>query len=157
MLRRSGPCRPRRLPDDRRGRGQAFVRSKEAQGLHTSNWVIGFDLATGNTAKKFESGPNALLYPVRMSGDRPLALRLGQDHVSPSALVSLDPRTGAETPYLYFSVASEAEALTVLDASDVVVQDGRRFFGSRSVTGPSGEQKQWTWMVLGIGSVAAKR
>ncbi|MBC2867694.1 outer membrane protein assembly factor BamB family protein [Streptomyces mexicanus] len=138
------------------GAGQAFVRSKEAGGLHTSNWIIGFDLATGNTVKKYESGPNALLYPIRMSGDQLLALRLGQDHISPSALVSLDPRTGAETPYLYFSVASEAEALTVLGGSDVVVQNGRLFFGSRSVDGPSGKQKQWTWMVLGIGSLAAK-
>ncbi|MEU5091969.1 PQQ-binding-like beta-propeller repeat protein [Streptomyces sp. NPDC021356] len=139
------------------GAGQVFVRAKDEGGAHNSNWVIGFDLASGASVRKFESGPDALLYPIRMSGDQLLALRLSEDHISPSALVSLDPRTGTETPYFYFGVASEAEKFTVLDASDVVVQNGRLFFGSHSANGPSGKQgKEWTWLALGIGGNAAK-
>ncbi len=132
------------------GAGQAFLRSKDQRDEHTSNWVIGFDLATGATTKKFDSGPGALLYPLRMSGDRLLALRLSEDGVSPGALVSLDPRTGGRTPYFYFSVPLEGQPLTAPDANDVLVQNGRLFFGARAAVGPGGTDKQWTYLVLGV-------
>ncbi|GHD96805.1 hypothetical protein GCM10010508_67010 [Streptomyces naganishii JCM 4654] len=137
---------------------QVFLRSKEAGGLHNSNWVIGFDLATGNTTRKFESGPNALLYPLRMSGDKLMALRESDDHISPSALVSLDPETGTETPYFYFAVPTEGYTLATPDLSDVLVQNGRLFFGARSADGPANsKQKRWDWLVLGLESLAARK
>ncbi|MEU5757134.1 hypothetical protein [Streptomyces sp. NPDC047829] len=138
------------------GAGQVFIRSKDQSEKQVSNWIIGFDLATGNTTKKFDSGPGSLLQPLRMSGDRLLALRLSNDHISPNALVSLDPGKDKETPYFYFDLPSEGEPLTLTNENDVVVQDGRIFFGAKSANGPSGEQKkQWTYLVLGIGSSAA--
>jgi hypothetical protein len=137
------------------GAGQVFVRSKDAGGQRNSNWIIGFDLATGNTTEKFESGPGALLYPLRMSGGRLLALRASDDHISPSALVSLNPKTGAETPYLYFGVPQDADTLTTLDENDILVQDGRLFFATHAAEGPS-SGKAWIWLVLGIGSGATK-
>ncbi|MGQ4437859.1 MULTISPECIES: PQQ-binding-like beta-propeller repeat protein [unclassified Streptomyces] len=76
------------------GLGQVFVRGKEAGAPHHSNWIFGFDLATGKTTGKFESEPDSLLHPLRVSGSRLLALRMSDDHISPPALVSLDPRTG---------------------------------------------------------------
>lgn len=91
-----------------------------------------------------------------MSGSRLLALRMSDDRISPSALVSLDPRTGKETPYLYFGVPQDADTLTTLDENDIVVQDGRLFFAAHAADGP-GSGKAWTWLVLGIGSSAAEQ
>ncbi|MFC8104185.1 PQQ-binding-like beta-propeller repeat protein [Streptomyces sp. NPDC057363] len=138
------------------GADQAFLRSEDQQEKQISNWVIGFDLATGNTTTKFDSGPGSLLYPLRMSGDQLLALRLSNDHVAPNTLVSLDPRTGKETPYFYFDVPIEADTLTTPDVNDVVVQNGRIFFGARAAIGPGADGNKWVYLVLGIGSVAEK-
>ncbi|GAA0929867.1 PQQ-binding-like beta-propeller repeat protein [Streptomyces thermoalcalitolerans] len=142
------------------GNGQVFLRSEEVKGsgLYPSNWIIGFDLATGHTTEKFESGPNALLYPLRMSGDQLLGLRMSEDRISPSALVVLDPRTGAETPYFYFGVPLDGELLTHLKHNDVVVQDGRLFFGTRRAERPAdGKEKSWEWLVLGMESGARRK
>ncbi|MFI6036112.1 PQQ-binding-like beta-propeller repeat protein [Streptomyces sp. NPDC051315] len=136
------------------GADQVFLRSKETGEQANANWIIGFDLATGNTTKKFDSGPGSLLYPVRMSGDRLLALRVTDDHISPNALVALDPKTGEETPYFYFELPAEAALLTMTDHNDVVVQDGRLFFGVRNADGPA-SGKAWTYLVLGIEGGAA--
>lgn len=138
------------------GDDQVFLRSKESGELINSNWVIGFDLATGRTTKKFDSGPGSLLYPVRMSGDRLLAVRVTDQHVMPSGLVSLDPKAGTETPYLYFDLPEEADLMTMTDYNDIVVQDGRIFFGVKKVDGPAKGQPKWVYLVLGIESMAVK-
>ncbi|MEU3733555.1 hypothetical protein AB0E81_29770 [Streptomyces sp. NPDC033538] len=91
-----------------------------------------------------------------MSGDQFLALRLSNDHVAPNTLVSLDPGTGKETPYFYFDVPIEADTLTTPDVNDVVVQNGRIFFGARAAIGPGADGNKWVYLVLGIGSVAEK-
>ncbi|CAM5232044.1 hypothetical protein STENM327S_02524 [Streptomyces tendae] len=134
------------------GKDQVFIRSKDQLEKQTSNWIIGFDLATGNTTKKFDSGPGALLYPVRMSGDRLLALRLSNDHITQNTLVALDPRTDEEVPYLYFGLPGEAQMMTLPDENDIVVQNGRLFFGVKAANGPAdAKTKQWSYLVLGIG------
>ncbi|MFB6556140.1 PQQ-binding-like beta-propeller repeat protein [Streptomyces sp. NPDC056405] len=138
------------------GAGQVFIRSKDQTEKQVSNWIIGFDLATGNTTKKFDSGPGSLLQPLRMSGDRLLALRLSNDHIAPNALVALDPATDKETPFFYFDLPIEGEPLTLSNENDIVVQDGRIFFGVKSANGPSGDKKkQWLYLVLGIGGGSA--
>ncbi|GAA3295228.1 outer membrane protein assembly factor BamB family protein [Streptomyces cinereospinus] len=137
------------------GAGQVFLRSKESGEAANSNWVIGFDLATGRTTKKFDSGPGSLLYPVRMSGGRLLALRETGDHIAPNALVSLDPETGRETPYFSFDLPAEAELMTMTEHNYVVVQDGRLFFGVKRVDGPP-SGKAWIYLVLGIESNARR-
>ena len=136
------------------GDGQVFLRSKETGDKANSNWVIGFDLATGNTTEKFDSGPGSLLYPVRMSGDHLLAVRESDDHIAPNALVALDPRTGEETPYFYFELPAEADTMTMTDYNDIVVQDGRLFFGRKKVDGPAKGEPRWVYLVLGIQSAA---
>jgi hypothetical protein len=91
-----------------------------------------------------------------MSGDQVLALRLSNDHIAPNALVALDPATDREIPYFYFDLPSEGEPLTLSNENDIVVQDGRIFFGAKSANGPSGDRKkQWLYLVLGIGSGSA--
>ncbi|MYS76691.1 PQQ-binding-like beta-propeller repeat protein [Streptomyces sp. SID5926] len=140
------------------GKEQVFIRSKDQLEKQTYNWIIGFDLATGDTTKKFDSGPGALLQPVRMSGDRLLALRLSDDHIAPNALVALDSRTDEEVPFLYFGLPSEAQLMTMTDQNDIVVQNGRLFFGVKSANGPAdGKKKQWSYLVLGIGSGAPQK
>ncbi|MGW2518495.1 outer membrane protein assembly factor BamB family protein [Streptomyces sp. NPDC001617] len=138
------------------GAGQVFLRSKDSGDLINSNWIIGFDLATGRTTEKFDSGPGSLLYPVRMSGDELLAVRVTDQHVMPSGLVGLDPRTGRETPYLYFDLPEEADLMTMTEYNDIVVQDGRIFFGVKKVDGPAKGQPRWVYLVLGIESMAVK-
>ncbi|MFE7645095.1 hypothetical protein [Streptomyces phaeoluteigriseus] len=143
------------------GAGQVFLRSKETGDQADSNWVVGFDLATGNTTKEFESGPGSLLYPVRTSGGRHLAVRLGDDPVAPNALVALDPETGRETPYFFFDLPAEAELMTMTETmteyNDVVVENGRLFLGARKAEGPAAGQPKWTYLVLGVQSSAAKK
>lgn len=138
------------------GADQVFIRGKDQMEKQISNWIIGFDLATGNTTKKFDSGAGPLLQPLRMSGDQLLALRLSDDHIAPNTLVALDPATDEEIPYLYFGLPAEGEPLTLSNENDIAVQDGRSFLGAKSANGPSGDKKkQWTYLVLGIGSSAA--
>ncbi|RZU10813.1 PQQ-binding-like beta-propeller repeat protein [Streptomyces sp. BK239] len=140
------------------GAGQVFLRSEATtDGASLGNWIIGFDLATGNSTRKFESGTNSQLYPVRMSGDQLLALRDSEDRITPTALVSLDPKTGKETPYFYFGLPAEAEKLTSTDFNDIVVENGRLFFGAKSVSGPGANEPKWVYLVLGIESAAAKK
>lgn len=133
---------------------QVFVMSAEdphGDMINNSNRIVSFDLATGKTVKKFESGSGQLLYPMRMSGGRLLAYRESSDHITPMGLTSLDPRTGKETPYFYFDLPVEGWTLASVELSDVVVQDGRLFFGSRRASGPSAEKKkEWSWLVIGI-------
>jgi outer membrane protein assembly factor BamB len=141
------------------GAGQVFLTSKE-QGdiIHNANWIIGFDLKTGNSVRKFESGPNTLLRPLRMSGDQLLALRESSDRISPMALVSLNPKTGAETPYFYFSLPQEGQLFSVMEFADTVVQNGRLFFGAKEAQGPTdADGKAWVWLAFGIESAAAKK
>ncbi|GAA4978766.1 PQQ-binding-like beta-propeller repeat protein [Streptomyces hyderabadensis] len=140
------------------GKDQVFIRSKDQPELPTWNWIIGFDLATGRTTRKFDSGPGALLYPVRMSGDQLLALSVSEDHIAPNALVALDPGTDEAVPYLYFDVPDEARLMTMAEHNDIVVQNGRLFFGVKSADGPAdAKTKQWTYLVLGIGSSAQRK
>ncbi|BBC32531.1 hypothetical protein SGFS_038250 [Streptomyces graminofaciens] len=139
------------------GDGQVFLVSREDENQtaeDNANWIIGFDVKTGKTTKKFESGRNQLLYPLRMSGDQLLAVRVSTDNIRPYALVSLDPRTGEETPYYYFGLPTEAVVLTSPAAADFVVQNGRLFFGTKVATGPdNGKEKEWKWLVVGVESV----
>ncbi len=87
-----------------------------------------------------------------MSGDQLLALRESSDHISPMGLVSLNPRTGKETPYLCFDLPSEAWTLTAPTLNDIIVQNGRLFFGTKQASGPSTDKKKvWEWLVLGWG------
>jgi hypothetical protein len=67
------------------------------------------------------------------------------------ALMSLDPATGRVTPYLYFDLPSEGWTLTSKTLSDIRVEDGRVFFGSKTATGP--KEKTWQWLVVGLESV----
>ncbi|MFD4345886.1 PQQ-binding-like beta-propeller repeat protein [Streptomyces coelicoflavus] len=140
------------------GEDQVFIRSKDQAEVPTWNWIIGFDLATGKTTKKFDSDPGTLLHPVRMSGDRLLALSVSEDHIAPNALVALDPQTGEKVPYLYFGLPSEAQLMTMREQNDVVVQNGRLFFGVKSADGPAdAKTKQWSYLVLGIGSSVPRK
>ncbi|WP_372347763.1 hypothetical protein [Streptomyces sp. KL116D] len=102
----------------------------------TNNWVVGFSLATGKSGMKFDAGADQVLFPLRMSGDRLLAYKTSSDGYAPSSLVSLDPATGKQRTYFYFSVADENAGLTYGgDLSDVLVEDGRLFFGAHGITG----------------------
>ncbi|WP_338701181.1 PQQ-binding-like beta-propeller repeat protein [Streptomyces sp. Q6] len=101
-----------------------------------TNWVVAFDLATGKTGVKFDAGHDQKMYPLRMSGDRLLALTMGTDDVAPVSLVSLDPKTGKQSTYFYFAIPSGGEAFfSRVDPYQVQVEHGRVYFGVLSATG----------------------
>ncbi|MEV5613233.1 PQQ-binding-like beta-propeller repeat protein [Streptomyces sp. NPDC052225] len=101
-----------------------------------TNWVVAFDLATGKSGVKFEAGHDQKMYPLRMSGDRVLALKQGTDEVAPVSLVSLDPKTGKQATYFYFGIPPGAEGFfSRIDPRGVQVEHGRVYFGVPSVTG----------------------
>jgi outer membrane protein assembly factor BamB len=141
------------------GDDQVFVRSKNKAGKRLSNRITGFDLATGDTTRSFRSAPGSLLRPVRMSGDQLLALRVTDDHVSPNTLVGLDPETGEETPYFFFDLPGKAENLTSTYKSDILVQNGRLFFGVKAADRPADEtgKQDLTYLILGIEGGTAEK
>ncbi|TGA92480.1 PQQ-binding-like beta-propeller repeat protein [Streptomyces sp. MZ04] len=140
---------------------QVFLTSREdphGDMIDNANRIVSFDLSTGKTVLKFESGRNQLLHPLRMSGDQLLAFRDSTDHITPSALVSLNPKTGKETPYFYFALPTEAWPLTEPDTNDIVVQNGRLYLSAPRATGPTGgKKKEWVWLTVGIESAKQGR
>ncbi|MFB6857742.1 outer membrane protein assembly factor BamB family protein [Streptomyces sp. NPDC001940] len=136
------------------GGDQVFITSGEEIGgsSHQTNRIVSFDLGTAKPVVKFEAGPDQLIYPVRMSGDKLLAFRTGTDNYAPFSLMSLDPRTGKEEPFFYFTVLNEAKSLTYTKFSDVVVENGRIFFGSNMVRGEVVKGKPVPqWLAFGVG------
>ncbi|MFI7342257.1 PQQ-binding-like beta-propeller repeat protein [Streptomyces sp. NPDC050085] len=134
---------------------QAFVTTGEVtEGIaHETNSIVAFDLKTGNTGIKFDAGKDQELFPLRMSGDRILALKVGTDNFAPNQLVSLDPATGKESSYYSFEAFQEVRALVTAAESDVVVEHGRIFFGSRAVQGGGTKnQPAYVWRAFGVGS-----
>ncbi|PPS76719.1 hypothetical protein [Streptomyces sp. MH60] len=61
------------------------------------------------------------------------------------------PTTAVGMPYLYFGLPSEAQMMTPPDENDIVVQNGRLFFGVKAANGlAEGKTEQWSYVVLGI-------
>ncbi|MEV3861154.1 PQQ-binding-like beta-propeller repeat protein [Streptomyces sp. NPDC050095] len=117
---------------------QAFITSSEQLESvgEATNWIVGFSLATGRAHVKFDAGSDQMLYPIRMSGDDLLAYKTSTDDYAPRSLVSLDPVSGKQRVYFYFSVASENIGLGYGgDLSDVIVEHGRIFFGALGIKG----------------------
>lgn len=117
---------------------QVFVTSGEGleEIADKTNWIVAFDLATGKSGKKFDAGHDQKLYPLRMSGDRLLALKSGTDDAAPLSLVSLDPKTGKQATYFYFSAPQGGVALTYGgELSQIEFENGRVFFGMPDVIG----------------------
>ncbi|MFD8774609.1 PQQ-binding-like beta-propeller repeat protein [Streptomyces sp. NPDC059916] len=141
------------------GRKQAFITSGErVEGInHTSNWIVSFDLGTGRTDLKFESGQDQMIYPIRMSGDQVLAFKRSTDNFAPSSVVSLDPKTGVITPYYYFNVPAEANFMDP-KLDDIVFEHGRIYFAARELQGVSkGGEAARLWGAVGIESVSVRR
>ncbi len=118
------------------GRRQLFMATKprdfspEASRGQTPNEVVAFDLATGNTVRKFDARPGRPMFPLRMSGGKVIAYREAAS--SPSAAVSLDPESGKETILLLFGQADVPE-MTALEPPDVVYERGRIFLSATGV------------------------
>ncbi|GGV59780.1 hypothetical protein GCM10010277_63660 [Streptomyces longisporoflavus] len=127
------------------GRDQLFLATAGA-GLEDDDWIVSYDLRTGKTVKKFDSKPGRPMYPVRMSGDKLLAFRPSDDGISPAAVVSLDPRTGKETPYLLFGMPDRG-IMEDPQKTELIVEHGRVFFAPRELTEESGGP--WKGMAFG--------
>ncbi|MCQ4213891.1 outer membrane protein assembly factor BamB family protein, partial [Streptomyces longispororuber] len=115
---------------------------------NNTNWVVTFDLATGHSGKKFEAGPDQRLSPLRASGDQVLALKVSTDTVAPNSLVSLDPKSGKQRTYFYFTIPDELHGV---GASELMVEHGRIFFGNQEFRG-SGKKEtpDAQWLAYGV-------
>ncbi|WP_371526863.1 PQQ-like beta-propeller repeat protein [Streptomyces sp. NBC_01283] len=130
------------------GRDQLFLAA--SKGTPADNWIVSYDLGTGKTVKKFDSKPDRPMYPLRVSGGRLLAFRPSGDGVSPAAVVSLDPRTGKEAPYLLFGMPDRI-GMEKPEESEMIVEHGRVFFAPRELSAEdSGPWKGTAFSVLGV-------
>ncbi|WP_330285058.1 outer membrane protein assembly factor BamB family protein [Streptomyces sp. NBC_00588] len=134
------------------GREQLFVASKDTIEVdQASNWIISFDLATGKTGRKFEGRAASPIYPLRMSGDKLLAYRESSIDVGLSAVISIDPTTAEQTPYLLFGLDTQTGP-EVQDPSmaDIVVEHGRVFLAPKEIEGDATDEDNLALVVLGM-------
>ncbi|MGW5866760.1 outer membrane protein assembly factor BamB family protein [Streptomyces sp. NPDC055239] len=130
------------------GRDQLFLATDK--GTLEDNWIVSYDLGTGKTVRKFDSKPQRPMYPLRVSGGKLLAFRPSDDGVAPAAVVSLDPRTGKETPYLLFSMPDRI-GMEDPNENELIVEHGRIFFAPRELhPESSGPWKGAAYGALGI-------
>ncbi|MGW1895026.1 outer membrane protein assembly factor BamB family protein [Streptomyces sp. NPDC002004] len=137
------------------GRDQVFVASKDQPDIRQpSNWIVSFDLATGKTVRKFDGRPGESIYPVRMNGDKLLAYRPNSVMVGLAAVVSLDPRTGKQAPFLLFGL-DDHEGTETSDPSmtDVIVHRGAVFLAPRQLSEDSPGKHKYALVAVGIKSV----
>ncbi|WP_409240477.1 PQQ-binding-like beta-propeller repeat protein [Streptomyces sp. PA5.6] len=113
-----------------------------------ANEIVAFDLATGNTVRKFDARPGRPMFPLRMSGDKVIAYR--EAATAPSAAVSLDPDSGKESLLLLFG-EDEAPEMNGLEPPEVVYEHGRIFLAATSVTRSKGDGPQ-QWVMRGFES-----
>jgi outer membrane protein assembly factor BamB len=108
-----------------------------------ANEIVAFDLATGKSVRKFDAKVGRPMYPVRMSGDMLIAVRESTSAYTPSAAVSIDPRSGKETLLLLFGT----DGMLPFEYLDVRYEHGRIFFAATSLDGPVSKddegESQW--------------
>ncbi|WP_406174113.1 PQQ-binding-like beta-propeller repeat protein [Streptomyces sp. NBC_00996] len=136
------------------GNGQIFVASKADGDVdQAENWIVGFDAKTGKTLRKFDGRPLQPLWPVKMSGDKLLVYRPSSDNIGPAAIVSIDPATGKETPFLFFNLPDDASRMETPEWSDILVEHGRAFFSPRQLSAPASAPHDPVTAAVGIGPV----
>jgi outer membrane protein assembly factor BamB len=138
------------------GRTEVFVASKdEWKPDQEENWITGFDLATGKALRKFDGREGAPVHPLRMSGDQLLIYRGSRDGIAPAAVLSVDPDTGKETPFLLFNLPESDpgdDDLGNPEESDIIVEHGRVYFAKRQLYADDKYPKYPVRVALGIGS-----
>lgn len=143
------------------GRTEIFVASKVgSESGQEANWIVGFDVATGKTLRKFDGREDQPIYPLRTSGDQLLVYRATRDDIGPSAVISLDPRTGKETPFLLFRLPDDDSSDRQFgdpDKSDVIVEQGRVYFAKRELVADFKYPEDPVRAFLGIASSTTMR
>ncbi|MEU6679646.1 PQQ-binding-like beta-propeller repeat protein [Streptomyces sp. NPDC046925] len=129
------------------GRDQLFL-ATAGKGLEDGDWIVSYDLRTGKTVKKFDSKPDRPMYPLRVSGGKLLAFRPSNDGIAPAAVVSLDPRTAKETPYLLFAMPDRI-GMEDPEDTEIIIEDGRVFFAPRELSA----QKDGPWKGMALSAL----
>ncbi|WP_282795837.1 PQQ-binding-like beta-propeller repeat protein [Streptomyces sp. CC224B] len=112
------------------GRDQLFLAT--ARKGSDANGIVSFDLTTGKAVRTFDSRGRGVMYPLEVSGGKLLAFRGSGNGVDPDAVVSLDPETGKERPFLLFGVPEGAGPVEP-GRADVVVEGGRVFIAPKEL------------------------
>lgn len=136
------------------GQHALFVASKADGDVdQAENWITAFDVKTGKALRKFDGRPLQPLWPVKMSGDDLLVYRPSSDNVGPAAIVSIDPATGKQTPFLFFNLPDDSTRMETPEWSDILVEHGRAFFSPRQLTPSAKYPDDPVPAAVGIGSV----
>ncbi|WP_037861955.1 PQQ-binding-like beta-propeller repeat protein [Streptomyces sp. NRRL S-340] len=140
------------------GRDQVYVVSKETTELRqAANWIVAFDVTTGKAGRKLDARPSQPLTPLQADGDALLVFRRSYSEVEPSSVLTWDPRTGKETPFLLFGFPADDEGdFADIEHSDILVAQGRVYFAKRELTADDKHPTYPVDAVLGIGSAAAR-
>ncbi|MFJ5264651.1 PQQ-binding-like beta-propeller repeat protein [Streptomyces sp. NPDC088387] len=136
------------------GQDRLFVATKDESDIdQPANWIVAFDAATGRTDGKFEGRPYQPVHPIRTNGDELLIFRGSLSEYEPAAVVSWNPSTDKETPYLLFNLPQDdLGKLGDLEWSDIVVEKGRVFFSRRQLSADSEDPKAAVLASVGLGS-----
>jgi len=136
------------------GDGRIFVASKADGDIgQAENWIVAFDAKTGKTLRKFDGRSLQPVWPVKVSGGELLVYRPSSDNIGPAAIVSIDPATGKETPFLFFNLPDDATRMETPEWSDILVEHGRAFFSPRVLTPSAAHPDDPVAAAVGIGSV----
>lgn len=132
------------------GSRQLFVASKDSIEVNQpSNWIVSFDLATGRSMRKFDGRAAEPIYPVRMNGDKLLAYRGTSTDVGLSAIMSLDPSTGQQTPFLLFGLDGQTSSdLQDPSMADVLVEHGRVVLAPKEIEGDAADEHNLALVAL---------
>ncbi|MEU6557607.1 PQQ-binding-like beta-propeller repeat protein [Streptomyces sp. NPDC046915] len=140
------------------GRSRLYVMSKEQTDIkQPSDWIVAFDVDKGTSVGKFEGRPFQMVVPLRMSGDDLLIYRRSIDDVQPAAVVSWNPRTDKETPYLLFQLPEDDEyELSDPEKTEITYEQGHVFFAPRELARDDDHPTYPVLSVLGVGTAGLK-
>ncbi|PBC60795.1 hypothetical protein BKI49_27265 [Streptomyces sp. Tue6028] len=136
------------------GKDALFVASKDDGEIdQPANWIVAYDVHTGKSLRKFDGRPLQPLWPVKANGDQLLAYRPSADTVGPAAIVSIDPATGKQTPFLFFNLPEGTTRMETPEWSDILFEHGRAFFSPRQLSASAAHPDDPVAAAVGIGNV----
>ncbi|MEU6284705.1 PQQ-binding-like beta-propeller repeat protein [Streptomyces sp. NPDC047028] len=120
------------------------------------DWIVAFAPRTGHSVAKFEGRELQKVVPVRASGEN-LILYRAEGFANPAAVVSWNPRTDKETPYLLFEVPGTGDwQPSNPGETRIVCEQGHVFFSRRTLRADDDSPKDPVPSLFGIGSAGLK-
>ncbi|MBD0838340.1 PQQ-binding-like beta-propeller repeat protein [Streptomyces sp. TRM68416] len=117
-----------------------FLPVRQTEKTMYADEIVAIDLDTGKVRKRFPAQPGRHLAPLRMNGDRLLALQVDHRAEKVVKVFSIDPATGEKTLMLRAATKDEdIQSMMRIDSafySEALFQHGRLFFSRSATAGP---------------------